>query len=290
MSSYVFAYGTLRKGECNHEQLQGARLIAAQAKTKGELYDTHKGYPMLDISNKGFVYGEVYEVCDPKQWERLDELEGYIEHEHPQNEYHRTIQTVYTDCGPVEAVVYTTGSNRGLLKEKIPLGDWRIWKANLSESIYYFAYGSCMDHDRFIKHGVDQHFTNCLGKGTLSGYSLRYTHITDDGGRADMVEEGGIVEGKLYQVSREAVDYLYAREGVHSEKYRPALISVEHKGRMLDDVLTFFVVNKQPETAPPDHYATELIRGSTGSLSDSYVKKLQEQVVELKQAQATMKK
>ncbi len=64
-------------------------------------------------------------------------------------------------------------------------------------------------------------------------------------GRADMVEEGGVVEGKLYRVPPEAITYLYGREGVDNNGYRPAIISVEHEGKMVDHVLTFFVLNKE---------------------------------------------
>ncbi|MEK1831955.1 hypothetical protein AAAC51_32870 [Priestia megaterium] len=54
-----------------------------------------------------------------------------------------------------------------------------------------------------------------------------------------MVEEGGVVEGKLYRVPPEAITYLYGREGVDNNGYRPAIISVEHEGKMVDHVLTF---------------------------------------------------
>ncbi|MFP8640672.1 gamma-glutamylcyclotransferase [Priestia aryabhattai] len=281
MCNYLFVYGTLLEGEGNHGLLHHARSIAKQAKTKGKLYDTKHGYPMLDIDSEHITYGEVYEVTDQLMWKALDELEGYIHEGHKDNEYDKVVQTVETDQGEFEAVVYVA-SDRSLLHEFIPSGNWRVWKEDLLEGMLYFAYGSCMDNDRFIKHGVDQHFQDCLGRAVFKGYTLRYNHVIHDGGRADMVEEGGVVEGKLYRVPPEAITYLYGREGVDNNGYRPAIISVEHEGKMVDHVLTFFVLNKEKEVAPPDHYSTEIIRGATGVLSEEYVQKLIEQVHALK--------
>ena len=74
-----------------------------------------------------------------------------------------------------------------------------------------------MDTKRFEKAGVNPLFSKCKSRrGTLDGYQLAFTRKTHDGGRADIVEKGGTVEGKVYEISVAAIPYLYRREGVES--------------------------------------------------------------------------
>ncbi|WP_331713711.1 gamma-glutamylcyclotransferase family protein [Lentibacillus sp. JNUCC-1] len=92
-------------------------------------------------------------------------------------------------------------------------GDWKVHHLIKQPSFLYFAYGSCMDDARFKAQQADQFFTDVLGQGVLKGYTLRFTRKQHDGGRADIVEEGGVVEGKVYRVTPEVLPYLYKREG-----------------------------------------------------------------------------
>ncbi|MBM7702262.1 gamma-glutamylcyclotransferase [Metabacillus iocasae] len=278
MTHYVFVYGTLRKGESNHDLLKDAHLVAEQAYTQGALYDSGRGYPAMTTGD-GVVYGELYEVND-LELKALDQLEGYKAGS-PTNEYERIIQSIKTDVSTIEAIVYVVNEASSLCETRIPGGDWRVWNFDTAGQTLYFAYGSCMDTERFTLQGVVQHFTDLLGAGKLPRYTLRFNYHRPDGGRADIVEEGGEVEGKLYRVPQEAVEYLYMREGVETNTYRPALISVEHNGEMLHDVLTFLVMDKQEELAPPDHYATEILRGGTGTLSEAYMKRVKAHIERL---------
>lgn len=274
----VFVYGTLRRHEANHHLLKGAWCVAQQAWTKGILYDTGLGYPGLKVANEGMVYGELYEV-DFKQLHNLDELEDYFG-PGQNNLYNRDKQIVLTDQGEYEAFVYSIHPDQeGLLKQAIPLGDWTIYHSFKTQpTFYYFAYGSCMDQGRFVSACVDQYFQNILGKGVLNGYTLGYTRRVSDGGRADIVESGGIVEGVVYEVQEPGLAYLYRREGVKYRSYRPALIDVTVAGNLLKNVVTFIVVNKEEETAPPYDYAEEIIRGGSPYLSPEYIEKLKQQL------------
>ncbi|MFC3883385.1 gamma-glutamylcyclotransferase [Bacillus songklensis] len=272
----VFVYGTLRQGEENHFLLKDAACLARQARTKGRLYDTKLGYPAVEAGDDGWVYGELYEVTG-EQFSKLDELEGYEE-----GYYDRIVQTVYTDRGEMEAWVYIAGDNKELLKELIPNGDWCVHRLyDNCKDVYYFAYGSCMDMERFELAGVASHFQQMVGLAKLPDHKVRFTHLLHDGSRADIVEEDGVVEGKLYRLPLEAIEYLYKREGVGSGHYRPAVVSVEHNGRLVDRVLTFIVVNKGEEAAPPDHYATEILRGGANVLSDDYLDELKKHITSL---------
>jgi hypothetical protein len=45
-------------------------------------------------------------------------------------------------------------------------------------------------------------------------------------------------------------------------------------GKSHKNALTFLVVDKEEEVAPPSHYAAEILRGAKGYVSDSYYQKL----------------
>jgi len=284
---YVFVYGTLRKGERNHYLLEGAELIAQQAWTKGRLFDTGLGYPALKESMADKVYGELYLVSNA-QLHRLDELEGY--HQDSRNNlYNRKNQVVFYDAGKIAAYLYFIAEHHeNMLRDQIQSGDWKLYKFEKQhQSIPYFAYGSCMDDRRFKEEGVERYFQKVAGVGILNNYTLRFTHKAwyDGMGRADIVEEGGIVEGKVYEISMKALkEYLYAREGAPNV-YRPTVVTIELNGKKVE-ALTFVVVNKKPETAPPDWYEAEILRGARGFLSDCYITNLQRHINSLKQSNA----
>ncbi len=274
----VFVYGTLRKHEKYHHLLEGATCVAQQSWTDGELFDTDEGYPALKKSDKSKVFGELY-LVDDQQLQKLDELENY-RGQNKRNLYNRDQQTVFTDIGSHQAYVYTLNPNdANSLKQSINLGDWRVYNIlKTDETFSYFAYGSCMDHERFKLAKVDHFFQKQIGVGILDGYQLRYTRKLQDGGRADMVEEGGTVEGIVYEVPKACLAYLFRREGVNSGCYRPAIIAANINGKLVNNILTFLVIDRDEETAPPFHYANEIIRGGTGLLSESYLEKIKQQL------------
>ncbi|WP_254842752.1 gamma-glutamylcyclotransferase [Bacillus sp. MRMR6] len=271
----VFVYGTLRKGEVNHHLLRQAACMAEQAWALGTLYDTGYGYPAMKGEANSNVYGELYEVAE-KELARLDILEDYTEGG-KDNLYERIQQTVYTDHGPLQAYLYVT-NKEDLLKKKIPNGDWKEYRllADPSGSVLYFAYGSCMDTVRFESDGFAHYFQEMVGVGVLPNYTLRFTRkSTQDGwGRADIVEEGGRVEGKVYNIPVKALtEYLYHREGA-PKAYRPTFVELELNGENIL-ALTFVVTKKDKETTPPPHYEQEILRGAKDFLSAPYITKLQ---------------
>ncbi|MDQ0156669.1 gamma-glutamylcyclotransferase [Robertmurraya andreesenii] len=273
----VFVYGTLRKHEKNHDKLKAARVLAEQAWVYGELFDTGLGYPVMRKSNEKKVYGELYEI-DDEILKELDWLEGY----EPENEdhlYERMEVEVYTDFNRTRAITYV--ENRAIAKEAISSGDWKLHQLMKSKpnKLYYFAYGSCMDVERFQKANVDHFFQAVVGACRLDGYSMKYLFSVADGGRADIIEDGGVVEGILYEVPLEAVEYLFEREGFYTGWYRATFVDVTVDEQEYNDVLTFHVYDKKAEQAPPAHYAEEILRGSKGRVSEAYYNKL---VAELK--------
>ncbi|GLB60717.1 gamma-glutamylcyclotransferase [Cytobacillus sp. NCCP-133] len=276
----LFVYGTLRKNESNHFVLKGSPCIAEQAWVYGELYDTGLGYPSMKASLDHKVYGELYEV-HLGNYADLDELEDFIPGR-KDNLYDRVEQTVHTDTGEVNAFVYVSKRD-DLLAEPILHGDWKLYRLmkDKPERTLYFAYGSCMDDERFRLSNVDQHFRSVVGAGVLKGYSMQYLFSRDDGGRADIIENGGVTEGILYELPYAAVEYLFHREGFYGQWYRPAFVNVQVGEDFYPNVLTFHVYNKKGELPPPDHYATEILRGAKGRVSDDYYKKLEGQLEKL---------
>lgn len=266
----VFVYGTLRKHERNHWLLKDSSPVSMQCWTHGKLYDTELGYPAL-VEDSERVYGELYEVTE-ETLEKLDILEGFTGTDGP-NYYKRIVQQVNMGDLRTDALMYVMQPSEVSHMRLISMGDWRCDRILKSEQNFlYLAYGSCMDNERFINAEVEKYFQDVADRGVLYGFGLRFTR---SGGYADIVETSGeIVEGKVYRISSDTLNYLYRREGVHVGAYRPVLLDVNIHGIDIEDVLSFTVVEKLPETAPPNEYVNEIIRGGEGVLSDHYLSQL----------------
>lgn len=274
----VFVYGTLMKGCVHHDKLGDSKCLAEQAWVRGELYHTHEYYPAM-IQGDRTVYGELYEVSEDIL-KVLDDLEDYTGD--PERDlYDRMKVKVTTDTNVVEAFAYIlTEKKNTMLRDLVTYQNWKVAGQLENKEILYFAYGSCMDDDRFKKAGVDRHFMDCAGLGILPGYSLKFGFKGTAGHAADIVEDGGTVEGKVYKINQEALDYLMVREGVEAGFYRPAIISLKLNGQPVDGVLTFLVLEKHEEQAPTEIYATEILRGGKGTLTSEYWESLRSRIKE----------
>ncbi|MEW6977882.1 gamma-glutamylcyclotransferase [Bacillus pumilus] len=263
----LFVYGALLKHEEHHEAyMKENRPLAKSAWINGRLYDTGAGYPACILTGKSTVYGELYEVT-AETLNTLDALEeGYDKQE----------IDVMTDQGPKAAIVYTLPEQMASGLKEIESGSWkeyRLWQRQPS-SFYYFAYGSCMDDARFKLAKVDHYFKRIVGGGALDRFTTRFTLVRPDGSRADMVEDGGETEGVLYEVPFDAIRYLYKREGVYEGTYRPAFVDVKMGDQVYEDCLTFLVLQKSEEIAPPGHYRSEIEKGADLYLSEAFRKKI----------------
>ncbi|WP_411955287.1 gamma-glutamylcyclotransferase [Alkalibacillus sp. S2W] len=278
MGTYVFVYGTLRYGERNHRIIAEEKLIAYQASIQGRMVDTELGFPAVVLDDSSWVYGEVYEVSE-ETLIKINALEGY---EPKQDPYYERVQVeVKTDYGFLNAYTYYMVAHQVKEWSTIASGDWRLESILNRFRPYYFAYGSCMDTERIEQAGVLSEFDR-MGRGQLSGFELQFTTHLPDGGRADIVEADDMVEGIVYQVTMWAIHYLYEREGVNVGRYRPAVVDVEFNGE-LHSMLTFIVIDKQEELAPPDHYLREILRGASPDVSSSYLAKVHERAALLRQ-------
>ncbi|SDX38577.1 Uncharacterized conserved protein YtfP, gamma-glutamylcyclotransferase (GGCT)/AIG2-like family [Marininema mesophilum] len=267
----LFVYGSLRKGEEVDHYLKDAEPVALQAWIEGTLVDMGGKYPGLILSSNKRVYGEVYRVTE-EQLTIVDQWEDYLPGRED-NLFERKVVKVGTDRGEVEAEVYVYARPSEKWMKAIPSGDWRSRLLRGNEFLY-FAYGSCMDDERFTTQGVADEFLSMEGCGVLKGYAMRYTLPFADGGRADIVEDDDIVEGKVYRINGKGLEYLLWREGVQQQTYRPVWLPIQLNGELVSDVLSFTVVDKQEEVAPPEHYAREILRGAKGTVTEAYHERL----------------
>ena len=277
----VFVYGSLRKNEVNHHYLQGAELLAEQAWVSGRLTEGEFYYPFLIDDLQAITYGELYEI-PPHFLKKLDHLEGYRA-EDPSSLFYREEVKVTTDQDNHQAIVYKWGNQEtGRQLPEVPHGNWKVRQLLRKESYYYLAYGSCMDQERFQIGKVDHLFQNMIGAARLDDYELRFSHHVKDGGRADIAEKKGAhVEGLVYQVEKEALDYLYQREGVFTGGYRPVVVEVDlHNSRKIE-VLSFTVIHKKEDLTPPLHYAREIHRGGGPHLTAAYLSQVEKRFHQL---------
>lgn len=144
MNSLLFVYGTLRKHEINHHLLAQSACINEQARTKGSMFAAKEG-PIAALNGEGYIYGEVYEA-DELCIHKLDQFfQGY----------HKQMVFVETDVGIKNALIYFMNKDECAGFTKISIGDWKEHQmiCKSKNPVYYFAYGSCMDHARWIMHG-----------------------------------------------------------------------------------------------------------------------------------------
>jgi gamma-glutamylaminecyclotransferase len=115
----VFTYGTLLRGEVNHDLLAQARFVAeARTEPYYDLFDLGP-FPAMSTGGETAVLGEIYAV-DEATLARLDRLEG-----HP-SFYQRT-QIRLEGGQEVDTYLMDRARMRG--RAPIASGDWRTHRA-----------------------------------------------------------------------------------------------------------------------------------------------------------------
>jgi cation transport regulator ChaC len=162
-------------------------------------------------------------------------------------------------------------------KRKVFLFPFKLIKGEKDgKSVYYFAYGSCMDEESF-RSTVGEKNYEVMGKAVLSGYRLAFTMWSSkwQGGVADLLPSpADKVEGVLYKLLPAAWEPLDRREGVPLGHYRRVVVEVVWKGKRVRAV-TYTVVDKAAEEmAPSPSYRRAILNGVERFLDPSYREKL----------------
>lgn len=110
----VFVYGTLRKGQPNHELLEGCRALGPARTAPVFTLVSLGAFPAMVGGGETVVVGEIYEV-DLWTLALLDRLEG-----HPRF-YLR--QPICLDDGE-EVLAYLLSAEQVRGRPQIPSGDW----------------------------------------------------------------------------------------------------------------------------------------------------------------------
>lgn len=79
-NSYIFTYGTLKKGFFNHGLIEHLEYVdEAQTCEKFQMYPcTNYAFPfVIKSKSNNQIFGEVYKLGSSKDLNLLDELEGY---------------------------------------------------------------------------------------------------------------------------------------------------------------------------------------------------------------------
>lgn len=77
---YLFTYGTLKKGFCNHELISNLEYIGEAITCKKFQMYPSSNYPfpfVIKSEQNHFLLGEVYKLNSKKELDLLDSLEGY---------------------------------------------------------------------------------------------------------------------------------------------------------------------------------------------------------------------
>lgn len=141
MNTYLFAYGTLKKGQRYHADFIGREplfetIIAGFNLVKRT--DIH--YPGM-IEGAGHVHGEVYEI-DEQQMKHIDHLEGY-----PTLYSKKTIKLVDPlSKQTYQGFTFLLNDILGWEKVKCPIAHWP------DPEVWYISYGSNMNEMRLRRY------------------------------------------------------------------------------------------------------------------------------------------
>ena len=137
----LFVYGSLRQGFFNYEKyLEGKVVKKYEAKLENMklFHMPYKGYPAI-TKGEDIVFGEILIINENDYDETIkamDEMEGFISENNPENEYHKVILEVenISTKEKEKCFVYFYNKDKDIVFEEksiyIPSGDWKNYMLN----------------------------------------------------------------------------------------------------------------------------------------------------------------
>lgn len=278
----VFVYGTLLKGEANHNYYLNDDCYIGKATVSG--YDMYNigAFPGI-VPGEGIIPGELYEVDDATM-ERLDYLEGegslYIR---------ESAQVTMSTGEKTFASIYVYNQSvEGL--EKIP-----AWKQE--DYVWYVSYGSNMLRERFMHyieggsyegggacHDPCEDRTQPLAVKTYDiPYDMYFGNSSGswEGGGVSFLDitKPGSVKGVAYLITREQFDHVAQQENGGCEPeysvnwYNTVVTLGEMDGC---EVVTITNDSVRPYNEPTEAYLDTLKRG----LRENYPEMTEEEIGE----------
>lgn len=140
---------------------------------------------------------------------------------------------------------------------------------DLSNNIFYFAYGSNMNLDRMNDRCGQDNFTD-LGQGILAGYDFYFYQR----GYANIKEKASQeVEGVLFKINSQCLRDLDQVEG-YPNIYQRRVVKVSFDQKMIL-AQVYLVENDQSTAKPSDEYYQVVLSGAEShGLSEHYVNKI----------------
>lgn len=124
---YLFGYGTLRtdiEPQHNAESKYGCKSLGFGT-TKGQLYEIENSFGVWagvkEIDSGDTVYGEVFEINDPKIFDKVDWREQVAD-----NFYYRKLVPIkMADGSIINAYIYFAHNQETKWLELVKHGDWK---------------------------------------------------------------------------------------------------------------------------------------------------------------------
>lgn len=263
----IFVYGTLRKGNSDHDKyLSDARFAGYYVAEGFQLYD-FGSYPQIVHNEIDKVKGEIY-IIDSNKLEQLDSLEvkGDL--------FIRKLIKVVNDLDEVQEA-YTYVYNKDVSK-KVKVSSDNLPKVAVKRNdyVWYASYGSNMLFERLVTYikggnckfnGVD--YEGCRNKlipkdsrPITIPYKMYYGNDNSSwgtGGAAFLdTKSRGQSLGRMYLITEEQFEDISRQEGREGHWYNQTLSLGEHNGI---EIVTLTNKNTRQHNNPSDSYI-EILR------------------------------
>lgn len=265
----LFVYGTLMKGNINHEKfLSGARFAGYFMADGFQVYD-FGSYPLVAQNEIDKVRGELY-IIDSNILDKLDisEAEG--------NLFTRKSIKVVNDNDEIqEAYVYVY--NKDVSKHvKVSCDNHPKGEVRRNDFVWYASYGSNLIYERFIvyiKGGKckfnEVDYSGCRNKSLPKDtrpitipYKMYYGNESSPWGNGGIAfldtQSRGQTLGRMYLITEEQFEDISRQEGREENWYNQSLSLGEYNGV---EIVTITNKNIRPYANPSDNYLEVLRAG-----------------------------